>query len=87
MFIHHATCPVWAAGRCTCPRVWRIRKDRTPGTARERFYCWRILRRDDQGDYAPVMRTHEMQRALDLVDALTGIADRYRMASSFRGRI
>lgn len=76
-FIHFAGCPVWAdAGPCTCPRAWRIRKDRAPGDATKAEHPWLVARRDSHGNYTVMMRARTWAKALSLVEALEAAAAR-----------
>jgi hypothetical protein len=90
MFVHFAGCPVWGdedmVRTCTCPRQWRIRKNRQPPGAWERHYCWEVFHRNDEGRYAFAVRAPSVAEAIDLVTAITAIADRNPLLSCFRGR-
>lgn len=80
MFIHFPQCRVWDNGDpCTCPREWRIRKNRSPRTDCEREYCWQVFRRLDDGTYtnAPMMAARTMPKAMDVIATLERVARRY----------
>lgn len=89
MFIHNSQCPVWAeAGVCTCPREWRIRKNRHPRTAQQAAYPWQVFRRLDDGSYhpAPMMQARTQGKALGLIATLTRVARRFTPQAS-AGRV
>lgn len=78
MFLHFPACPVWwiQGGRCTCPREWRIRKNQTATSALQRERPWRVFRRLDDGRYTLAFHAPSQSEAIQMVNAITVIADR-----------
>ena len=68
MTLHYAGCPLWSDdwGRCSCPRPWRIVRDRiAPGRQ-----PWLVLHWEADGKYHLLVRTLTWARAMRLVDQL-----------------
>lgn len=82
MFIHPASCPVWAdpamTAACTCPREWRIRKDRAPRNAHACDYPWLIARRQGDGTFQEMMRARTWPKAFALVCTFADVTARVR---------
>lgn len=88
MFIHFPQCAAWNdATTCTCPREWRIRKNPTPRTPREREYPWLVYRRLDDGTYttAPMMATRTMPKAVEVIATLERVARRFHSPAASIG--
>lgn len=81
MFIHHAQCPVWVHDEtgCSCPREWRIRKNRDPRNDRERDYPWMVFRRLDDGTYTdtPMVSARSHLKAVEIITTLIQVARRF----------
>ena len=68
-FLHYANCPLWTddRGRCTCPREWRIERDRSQCAP----FPWLILHRAaPDRPHELLLRCMTWSKAVSLVRAL-----------------
>ena len=84
MTLHETGCPWWAgqgaSARCTCPRIWVIRKSVIPTDPAP----WRVYRLMHDQSYELFLRAAQFAQATALVSSLTGLrADRAGLADVF----